>query len=208
MYFFGIKLQSSKTDFAAMEKFTYFCLMMLKRIPILILIIMSTFYIDGCKQNNDDAIKYFEDRYFAVEKMIDLDNQFQEELQHLLTQNPEDTALEEERYFEHIQNIESAINALHDTLLALKKNKLPTKDNDFQLDKAYQALLNGYIECVNGEYHTMVGILKEEANEVQNHRFKTLYQSASDKLNASIHCFYEAVDAYAEGENLEIELDN
>ena len=103
-------------------------------------IIMTTFYLNGCINNNDDAIRYFEERYFTVEKLVDADNDFQTNLNRLLSENPEDIIGETE----FLQLLDS-VKIKYDELLQLSKqavtNKIPAAENDYSLDRAYVVLV-------------------------------------------------------------------
>ena len=169
---------------------------------------MSTFYMSGCSSNNDDAIKYFEERYFLVSDLIESDNLFQESLHQLISENPKHEALDEEQYNSIVNEIRDRLKTLESKCKQINENALVETENDQRLHKAYKALLIQYTKTAENEYRTMLSILeKEELTAADTQQFRNLYCQASQELNQALDVFYAATDDFAAAHDLEIELE-
>jgi len=165
-------------------------------------IIMTTFYLNGCINNNDDAIRYFEERYFTVEKLVDADNDFQTNLNRLLSENPEDIIGETE-FLQLLDSVKIKYNKLLQLSKQAVTNKIPAAENDYSLDRAYVVLVKTYNECCENEYAKMIDILENQDKD-SDKKFNTLFNSASSKLNEKIDLFYKSVEAFAGENDIEI----
>jgi endonuclease III len=163
---------------------------------------MTTFYLNGCINNNDDAIRYFEERYFTVEKLVDADNDFQTSLNRLLSENPEDIISESE-FLHLLDSVKMNYNKLLQLSEQAMKNKIPAAENDYSLDRAYVILLETYNQCCRNEYAEMIDVL-ENQNDESDKTFNALFNSASSKLNEKIDLFYKSVESFAGKNDIEI----
>jgi len=177
-----------------------------KRIFQILLIIMTTYYMNGCTSSNDDAIAYFESRFTSVERLVDSDNLFQERLEHCVTQEPDSIEIPEE---EHINNILSVatqfdnLKNLTDSLHTIIKGQIESKLN---LDRAYKNLIITYLQVIEEEYYDLIQLLKQNNfTEESDRKFNNYYRKASEKLNSSLAVFYSASEEYAKENNIEID---
>jgi len=163
--------------------------------------------MSGCSSNNDDAMRYFEDRYFAIEKVIDADTDFQNSLEKILSENADDTLFGDE-YIAIIDEINFKFNTLANVINELKVNNLLEETNDNNLNRAYRLLIETYREVIESDYSQIVELVKnsDHGEEESNQKFNTLYTNASDKLNKKVDLFYEALHEYSIAKDLEIDL--
>jgi len=176
-----------------------------KKIKQILLIIMTTYFMNGCSPSNDEAIAYFEVKYFAIEKLVDLDNEFQMVLEKSVSKNPNDIEISEEEYSQNIQSItdkQDSLKAYVDKLIADESLKQSPQQN---LDRAYQVLINAYGKAINEEYDKLIHILKQEnPDEEMDKQFNAIYQAASVNLNNQLDIFYTASEEYAKENKIEI----
>ena len=163
---------------------------------------MTTFYLDGCQNSNDDTIRYFEDRYFTIEKIIDADNGFQMAMEMLVSTDPDDS-LEEEEYLMFLDSLQQKYQQLSRRVEAAAGNKLPAMDDDENLDRAYRALIDAYRNTTKREYKQMTDLLKDTPDDADS-LFNEYNRSASDVLEEKVRLFFEAVEAFSQKKGVEI----
>lgn len=177
-----------------------------KRISQILLIIMTTYYMNGCSTSNDDAITYFEERYFSIEKLVDLDNDFQEVLENCVSNDPEYEEVSEEEYLKNVQLISNKLDSLIMLANTLNNNVISQDKTDQSLDRAYHNLLKAYQNVSLGDYSKLVSILKQDTqDEALDKEFNQVYRAASEKLNTQLDIFYSASEEYAKENHIEID---
>lgn len=178
--------------------------MLKTKLEIVILIIMSTFYMSGCISNNDDAIDYFENRYFAVEKIIDLDNYFQDSLDSLISYNPGDTLITEFEFEAKITNVKKNLDSLKVLINNYIDANFTANNEDENLDKAFKSLLNTYQKVIENEYSELLKILVSEDDSTNLElQFSKFYQAASGLLNEQVINFYSVAEKYGKEHHIE-----
>lgn len=159
----------------------------------------------GCTPDNDNAIDYFEARFFSVEKVVEKDNDFQESIKKILSEDIEEDELAIEEFDSIYHEISNNYDSLKLVIEQQKSNQLPIIEDDENLQKSYISVLNAYEKVVKDQYKNMLELISmEEEVEGNNEKFKELYDTASDILNERLTIFYEAAKMYGDSNNLEI----
>jgi len=167
---------------------------------------MTTYYMNGCTSSNDDAITYFEERYFSVEKLVDLDNEFQQLLENCVTLEADSLEIEEEEHLQNIQMVSYRLDSLTKLSESLNKNMDSQPETDNSLDRAYRILIQKYSQVATNEYAELIHLLKQEnPTEESDKQFNSIYRNASKKLNNQLDIFYSAAEEYGEENHIEID---
>ena len=182
---------------------------------IVILIIMSTFFMEGCVSNNKEAINYFDTVYIPIQEVVELDNLFQEQIHNQLVATDEvsdqdDILLDDEAYLKSITQINAAHqslkNYLDDALIKLKEVEVFNNETEFQ--RAGIALLSAYSKVASEDFEEMIEIIqKEDLSEADNNRFNQLLKQSSNVLNLELEDFYEVALDYGDRYEIDLEFD-
>ena len=176
----------------------------------------TTFFMEGCVSNNEEAIKYFDALYFPVQDLVELDNQFQESMQNLTIaddqiKDADDTIVDEEEYSRSIQKTEAAYHALYDYVVekSTSLRDIPVYNNENALQRAALQLFSVYENVADNEYRQMIELLKKETPaDEDNARFNQLLKESGDKLEHALQNFYDTAFAYGEQYNIDVEFDD
>ena len=175
----------------------------------------TTFFMDGCVSNNDEAVKYFDEIYFPVQDMIDFDNQFQESMQQMVVASDQvfkedDTLVDDDDYVEAIRSIEEAYLNLGQFVNENANNikKVKIYNNETELQRAALTLFMTYNKVIETDFSEMLTILKmENPDKENNKRFNTLLKSSNASLNHELQNFYDLAIEYGERYQIDLEFD-
>jgi hypothetical protein len=176
---------------------------------------MTTFFMEGCVSNDEQAIKYFDAIYLPVQEVVELDNQFQEQLHGQLiaadaVKSDEDLVMEDSNYQQSISDIKQAYTTLKDYLDVelVKLKKIEIYNNESSYQKAGIVLLTTYSNIANTDFSEMVEIIaKEDIAEEDNERFNQLLKHSSEKLNLALEEFYDTALDYGDRYEIDLEFD-
>jgi len=181
---------------------------------LILAIIMTTFFMEGCVSNNEEAISYFDSVYLPIQEVVELDNIFQESLQGQLIAADEisfkdsNDSLNEEDYTKSINEIDSTYLNLSNYLSKELVNISNTTiyNNESGLQRAAVATLTDYTEVVKSDFSEMILIIKKDSiTEADNDRFNQLLKQSTNRLNTSLDLFYNQALEY--GDRYEIDLE-
>ncbi len=168
---------------------------------------MSTFYMSGCIPDKDNAMDYFEERYFRVEELIHADNNFQEAVLAMSTENPDSTPLDSISFDDMLQEVRKCYEELNLKISELAAENLTVIEDDHQLHRSYLSLLDSYKNEIKTGYKKVLQQI-EELDDESNSEPKKLtedFQKSSTSLDKSIELFYESCEQFGEAYGLEIE---
>jgi len=181
---------------------------------LIIAFIMTTFFMEGCVSNNEEAIDYFDNIYLPIQEVVGLDNAFQDDLQsQLIETNQTDSSaqvdsLSEEEYINSVQRIEESLAALKRGIKRGVK-EIPTIEvynNETAIKLRAEHLLDSYSKVVNSDFTEMLSIIKKDSiSEADNKRFNMLLKQSSEILDTSLDDFYDQALEY--GDRYEIDLE-
>ncbi len=185
----------------------------MNKVTKIILVIMSTFYMNGCSTSNDDATNYFETRFGMVSRVIDFDNDFQEKMSEILGVETADSlydSLSEAEFEVSVTQIEKVYHQFTEIVDSSKRaaHNLNFKEDDKQLNRATIAVLEAYAYVLENEYKAMIDILKKPYVEISDDDekvFNQIYEQASKSLNGKINLFYDASDDFCECNNIKLD---
>jgi len=175
---------------------------------------MTTFFMEGCVSNNEEAISYFDSVYLPIQEVVELDNIFQESLQGQLIAADDISfeeskdSLSEEEYLKSITEIDSTYLNLNTYLSKELTNikNITVYNNETELQKAAIATLTDYSEVVKSDFSEMILIIKKDSiTKSDNDRFNKLLKQSTNHLNTSLEIFYNQALEY--GDRYEIDLD-
>lgn len=175
---------------------------------------MTTFFMEGCVSNNEEAISYFDSVYLPIQEVVELDNIFQESLQGQLIAADDISfeeskdSLSEEEYLKSITEIDSTYLNLSTYLSKELTNikNITVYNNETELQKAAIATLTDYSEVVKSDFSEMILIIKKDSiTKSDNDRFNKLLKQSTNHLNTSLEIFYNQALEY--GDRYEIDLD-
>ncbi len=182
---------------------------------LIIALIMTTFFMEGCVSNDEQAIKYFDAIYLPVQEVVELDNLFQEQLHGQLiaadaVKSDDDLVMEDSNYEQSVANIRKAYDALKSYLdqevLIMKGLEIYNNESSYQ--KAGVALLTTYSDIVNTDFAEMIVIIsKEDLSEEDNERFNQLLKHSSEVLNIALEEFYDIALDYGDRYEIDLEFD-
>lgn len=182
---------------------------------LIISLIMTTFYMEGCVSNNEQAIKYFDAIYLPIQEVVELDNQFQEQLHgHLIAtdevKNEDDLIIDGQEYDQSISDIKSAhtklTSYLDDELIKLKAIKVYNNETTYQ--RVGIELLTTYSKIAESDFVEMMAILsKEDLTEEDNTIFNELLKHSSEALNLKLDKFYDTAVDYGDRYEIDLEFD-
>lgn len=182
--------------------------MFYNRSKILILSLMTTFYMNGCVPDKDSAIDYFELRFFTIEELVDKDNDFQLILEEIVTSNINDSLLEDAEFDNNLQLLKARIDSLKDFVEKQKQVQWLEEENDENLNRAFLSILQAYSEVVSEQYKTMIYLIEqEENNQVFSVEFKNNYETATQKLEDRLSVFYTSVQHFGEKNEIPINFE-
>lgn len=167
------------------------------------MIIMSTFYIGGCENNNDDAIVYFETHFKVIENIIQFDNDFQESMEVLLSHDSSATVQSEEEYEESLKHIRQSLANLNENITLALNNNIPKMEADKNFQKAYLNLIQSYAAVSKNQYSKMLECFEKDSEDSEE-IFNAEYQKASILLDEKIDIFYQASQEFADQFEIEI----
>jgi len=175
----------------------------------------TTFFMDGCVSNNEEAVKYFDSIYFPVQDMIELDNGFQESMKDLIVAsdqivNEEDSIIDEDDYQESLQKVEEAYNDLSRFVNSKEKEirEISIYHNETALQRSAIALFQAYHKVLDTDFREMLELLKmDNPTEESNKRFNTLLKHSNSILDKNLEEFYETSTDYGERYNIDLEFD-
>jgi hypothetical protein len=175
----------------------------------------TTFFMDGCESNNNEAVKYFDSIYFPIQDIIEYDNQFQESMQQMLiasdqVNEEEDTLVDEEEYLTSINQIEEAYTNLSQYV---NKSNSEIQDikiykNEAKLQRSALALIQAYKKIIETDFAEIIEILKQEnPSQESNARFNILLKESNSILNQKLQEFYDIASDYGDRYNIDLEYD-
>jgi len=175
----------------------------------------TTFFMDGCESNNNEAVKYFDSIYFPVQDIIELDNKFQESMQQMLIASDqindiEDTLLDEEDYSTSINQIEEAYNNLRQYLDNSNSEieGLSIYKNEAKLQRSALTIIQAYKKVLETDFAEMLEILKQEnPNMESNIRFNKLLNESNSTLDHELQEFYNIASDFGNRYNIDLEYD-
>ncbi|MCK5856185.1 MAG: hypothetical protein KAG64_01775 [Bacteroidales bacterium] len=174
---------------------------------------MSTFFMEGCLNNSNEAVKYFDSIYLPVQEIIELDNQFQDQVHGQLVVKNEingafDLIQNEEEYAESIKSI----NESYQRLLKYTNSQLRTIqnvdifNNEASFKKEAVSLVISYLEVVESDFAEMLLIFKkEDVSDDDNDRFNQLLNQSSRRLDKALKKFYKEASIYGDQHDIEFE---
>ena len=186
----------------------------MKRVLMILLVMTSTFFMDGCVSNNEKAIEYFDKIYFPVQDLIELDNSFQESMQNLTVasdqvQSEEDRIIDEQEYSAQLKRVETAYDTLqrfvNENLIYQKD--IPVYNNETALQRSAIKLFETYKTVVEKDYRQMVDLLKvQEPADEDNKRFNKLLRESGDILEFELQSFYDTAMEYGDKYQIDLEF--
>ncbi|MBN2747445.1 MAG: hypothetical protein JXR34_12025 [Bacteroidales bacterium] len=168
---------------------------------------MSTFYMSGCIPNKDNAMDYFEERYFRVEELIQTDNNFQEAVLAMSSENPDSAPLDSVEFDEMLQHVRKCYEEINVKVSELTAEDLTVIEDDHQLHRSYLSLLESYRKELKTGYKKVLKQIEDLDDEMNPYPKKLTedFQKSSAALDESIHLFYESCEKFGETYGLEIE---
>lgn len=185
----------------------------MNKITKLALVIMSTFYMSGCSTSNDDAINYFEVRYKIISNIIEIDNDFQDDMAKVLGVETADSVADSiskqdfEAALKKIEIVFQNLKLVADSSLKFAGD-FEEMEDDKQLNRATIALLTTYNEVVANDYKMMLEILRKPYDDISGDDeklFNEIYNRASKTLDEKINLFYDASDEFCECKNVKLD---
>ena len=180
---------------------------------LIVVLIMSTFYMEGCVGDSDQAVTYFDSIYLPTQEIIDFDNDFQDEVHSQLIAKGDvdrkfDLVQDEEEYADAIKRIKESYQNLLTAIehqISVMKNVAVYKD-EHAFKKAGLSLLNAYQTVAKNEFEEMIRIFEQdEVSDDDNARFNHLLKQSAKKLDEALDAFYEEASLY--GDRYDIEID-
>ena len=182
---------------------------------IILSIIMTTFFMEGCINNQEKTITYFDQIYIPVQQIVELDNVFQEKMHQQLIATTEiskesDTLLDEELYDQSIEEIKTAhkdlINYINTELEKIKRISIYNNETDLQ--RAGIELMQTYSETANTSFLEMIQIIqKDYLTDADNDRFNYLLKKTNETLNTELERFYEIAQSFGDRNEIDLEFD-
>ena len=182
---------------------------------IFIIVMNTTYFMDGCISNNEEAVRYFDEVYKPVEHLVDLDNRFNQRMEDLTipdsqVEKKEDVIVDEDVYKHSLEEVEKAYAELA-AFVNTEENKLKAVkiyNNEVELQRAALRLFVAYKEVIGNEYVEILAILKkDEPKDEDNKRFNVLLRQSSDKLDSALEVFYDVAGNYGDQYGIDIEFE-
>ena len=175
----------------------------------------TTYFMDGCRSNNEEAIRYFDEIYNPVEHLVELDNLFNQKMENLTVSDiqikeKEDLIVDEDVYKHSLGDVENAYNELLEFVNTEESNIKAVKiyNNETELQRAALRLFEAYREVIGNEYKEIVDILKkDEPLDEDNKRFNVLLRQSSEKLDSALETFYDVAGTYGDQYGIDIEVE-
>ena len=183
---------------------------------LIVILILTTFFMEGCISRDDEAIQYFDHIYLPVQELISQENVFQEQLFEQLIDGDDISSKEgleqnEEEYLKSISKIQKAhrslINYIQEQQIILKR--LAVYQNEKALQNSAIALFGTYEKVANTDFEEMMLIIQqEEITTNDNTRFNKLLQNSAQILDAALEQFYAEASIYGEQFDINIAQDD
>jgi len=178
---------------------------------------MTTFFMEGCVSNNEEALVYFDSVYLPIQEVIELDNGFQENLHEQLIAADKvsfdhpNYSLTEDEYKKSIKEIEASYLNLKNYISKELENISNTKiyNNESILHRSALSTLTDYKEVVMTHYSEMIRIIKKDSiSETDNNRFNMLLKQSTKLLNLSLDLFYSQAVDYGDRYGIDLEYED
>jgi hypothetical protein len=196
------KITTKILEFAQLKKYFTLAETFLKELmfkPLLIILVMSTFLMNGCT-NESKSIAYFEACFGPVQELIDLDTQFQTVFENQLVTEEDLEDLQPDSIPESHDSLWVAFDRVKKFVQqhGLSSLDIEVYNDEHQLKQAYIRLLVDFDEELQTTYPQLFDILlRSEADDEEIERFNSLLKANQAKLDASLDRFYQIAEEYA-----------
>ena len=159
---------------------------------------MPTYYMQG-SMSPEKSVEFFESFFLSVQQIIELDNNFNIELEKHFVDD--DNEAQDEYY--NIEELKSIQNKII-ILLADCESRNNHENANF-LSKAFYEFVSIYRRAYGESYKKIISTMKnDDVSEQQIESFNTLLHSIGKELNKALSDFYESADVFANEFDIEL----